>query len=63
MVATQKTFKNLYTKYMPLIAPIALVVLQALISNNIIHLSVPTLNIVDVVFAALGIHSLHLRTK
>jgi hypothetical protein len=57
------TFKKLYTKYVPLLAPVVLVVLQALIDNGIWHLNAHTLTIIDVVTAALGLHSLHLRTK
>jgi len=59
----QKTFKDLYTKYVPLLAPIVLVVLQLLVNNGVWNLSAHMLSIVDVVTAALGLHSLHLRTK
>jgi hypothetical protein len=59
----QLTFKKLYTKYIPLFAPVVLVVLQALIDNGVWHLSAHTLTIIDVVTVALGLHSLHLRTK
>jgi len=59
----QKTFKWLYTKYVPLVAPVVLVVLQALVDNGVWNLSAHTLTIIDIVTAALGLHSLHLRTK
>jgi len=59
----QKTFKELYTKYVPLLAPVVLVILQLLVNNGVWRLSAHTLSIVDVITAALGLHSLHLRTK
>jgi hypothetical protein len=60
---TQATLKSYYTKYVPLVAPVVLVVLQLLVNNGVWHLSAHVLSIVDVVTAALGLHSLHLRTK
>lgn len=62
-VGTATTFKDLYTKWVPLIAPVLLIVVQALISNGIIHLSGGMITVVDVILASLGLHSLHLRTK
>lgn len=63
MTLPSVTFKNLYTHYMPLIAPVLLIVVQALISNGVIKLTGAELTLIDTVLGALGLHSLHVRTK
>ena len=52
-----------YAKYVPIAVPIALIVIQGLLDNGFLHLSVQTVSLVDVVLAAFGFHALHIRTK
>lgn len=57
------TFKKIYTQYIPLVVPLVLVVLQALVDNGVWNVSAHDLILIDAILGALGLHSLHLRTK
>jgi len=52
-----------YAKYVPLVVPVLLVVVQALVDNGYVSVSGHTLALVNVLLAAVGFHALHVRTK
>ena len=52
-----------YARYVPVLAPFLIIVLQALIDSNSLNLSVQNLALIDAVLGALGLHALHIRTK
>lgn len=54
---------NNYAKFVPVLAPIVLVILQALVDNNIIHFAPHVLGAINSVVVAFGLHSLNIRTK
>jgi hypothetical protein len=60
---TASTALSNYAKYVPLIVPVVLVVLQALIDNGSLHLAAQNLTLIDAILGALGLHALHIRTK
>ena len=52
-----------YARYVPIVVPILIIVVQALIDSNNLHIGIQTLTLLDAVLGSLGLHALHVRTK
>lgn len=52
-----------YARYVPIVVPVLLVAIQALVDNGVFNPSATTLAAVNVILGAVGLHALHVRTK
>lgn len=52
-----------YSKFVPIVVPILLIIVQALIDSGTVQVSATTLGIIDGLLGAVGLHALHIRTK